>query len=231
MTIDPSTSSGQALPPNMQDYEAARREFRLDVPELYNFGFDVMDSWADDHTKLALVSVHPAGDTADKHTFYDLKVLSNKFANMLLGLGVEKGERAFIMAPRIPEWYVANLGMMKLGIVPMPATVLCTPHDIEYRVNRAEASVAIVDAENAYKVDEIIASCLHAEARYPDRRRTPGMDKLDSRERKSTLVARDRRTHPQRRPSGHILHIGHGGASQDGAPYPGVIRHRSRRHG
>ena len=159
MTIDPSTSSGQALSPNMQDYEAARREFRLDVPELYNFGFDVMDNWAYDHTKLALVSVHPAGDTADKHTFYDLKVLSNKFANMLLGLGLEKGERAFIMAPRIPEWYVANLGMMKLGVVPMPATVLCTPHDIEYRVNRAEASVAIVDAENAYKVDEIIASC------------------------------------------------------------------------
>ena len=159
MTNNPSASSGQALTPNMQDYETARREFRLDVPELHNFGFDVVDKWADDHTKMALVSVHSSGDTADKHTFYDLKVLSNKFANMLIGLGVEKGERAFIMAPRIPEWYVANLGMMKLGVVPMPATVLCTPHDIEYRVNRAEASVAIVDSENAYKVDEIIALC------------------------------------------------------------------------
>ena len=49
--------------------------------------------------------------------------------------------------------------MMKLGVVPMPATVLCTPHDIEYRVNRAEASLAIVDSENAYKVDEIVAGC------------------------------------------------------------------------
>ena len=95
MTID--------LSPNMPDYEEARREFRLDVPELYNFGFDVVDNWADDHTKLALVSVHPSGDSADKHTFHDLKVLSNKFANLLLNLGIEKGERAFIMAPRIPN--------------------------------------------------------------------------------------------------------------------------------
>ena len=146
-------------PPNMTDYEEARRTFKLDVPEHFNFGFDVMDKWAEDHTKLALVSLDPTAEQAQKHTFWDIKVLSNRFANLLRGLGVCKGDRVFIMAPRIPEWYVAVLGMMKLGVVPMPATTMCTPHDIEYRINRAEASVAITDLENASKVEEMVASC------------------------------------------------------------------------
>ena len=145
--------------PNMVDYEEARRSFKLDVPEYFNFGFDVVDRWADDHTKLALISVDPMGERAERHSFWDLKVQSNQFANLLRGLGVAKGERALIMVPRIPQWYVAVLGMMKLGIVPMPTTTLCTPHDLEYRINRAEASVAITDLENSSKVDEIVASC------------------------------------------------------------------------
>ena len=145
--------------PNMLDYEDARQSFVLDVPEYFNFAFDVVDGWAEDHTKLALISVDPTGEHAQKHTFWDMKVLSNKFANLLRGLGVGRGDRAFIMLPRIPEWYVAVLGMMKLGVVPMPATTLCTPHDIEYRLNRAEGSIAITDLENASKVEEVVANC------------------------------------------------------------------------
>ena len=145
--------------PNMVDYEETRRDFVLDVPEHFNFGFDVVDKWAEDSEKLALISLDSKGESAQKHTFSDLKVLSNKFANLLGGLDVAKGDRALLMVPRIPEWYVSLLGMIKLGVVPMPTTTLCTPKDIEYRVNRAEASVAITDLENAAKVEEVVASC------------------------------------------------------------------------
>ena len=112
--------------PNMVDYQETYRDFRLDVPDHFNFGFDVVDRWAADRTKLALISVSPTGEHAEKHTFWDIMVLSNRFANLLSGLGVSKGDRAFILAPRIPEWYTAMIGMMKLGVVPMPATTLCT---------------------------------------------------------------------------------------------------------
>ena len=145
--------------PNMLDYDDTRRNFKLDVPEYFNFGFDVIDRWAEDRTKLALISVGPTGDHAQKHTYWEMKVLSNKFANLLRGLGVGKGDRALVMAPRIPEWYEAVLGMIKLGVVPMPTTTLCTPKDIEYRINRAEASVAVTDSENAHKVEEAAANC------------------------------------------------------------------------
>ena len=98
--------------PNMLDYEEARRSFKLDVPEYFNFAFDVVDRWAEDHTKLALISVDPTGEQAQRHSFWDLKVQSNQFANLLRGLGVAKGERALVMVPRIPQWYVAVLGMI-----------------------------------------------------------------------------------------------------------------------
>ena len=84
---------------------------------------------------------------------------SNRFANALKGLGVGKGTRAFVMLPRIPQWYVVMLGLMKVGAVPMPATTLCTPGDIEYRVNEAEAVLAITDMENSDKAAETAGNC------------------------------------------------------------------------
>ena len=145
--------------PIMQDYEAAYRDAKLEVPEYFNFGFDVVDRWAEDRTKLALVSVDHSGENVQQHTFWDLKVQSNRFANTLRDMQVEKGDRVFIMLPRVPEWYTAMLGMMKLGVVPMPATTLCTAKDIEYRINQAEAVAVITDLENAPKVEEAAGAC------------------------------------------------------------------------
>ena len=143
----------------MVDYDETRLSFRLSVPEHFNFATDVVDKWAEDRTKLALISVDPDGERAQRHTFWDLKVLSNKFAALLQRMGARKGDRVFVMAPRIPEWYVAVLGMIRLGVIPMPATTLCTPHDIEYRLNRAEATLVIADPESAAKVDAAAGRC------------------------------------------------------------------------
>ena len=79
--------------------------------------------------------------------------MSNRFANALRDRGIKKGDRVFIMLPRIPEWYVAMLGLMKLGALPMPGTTLLTPNDIEYRVKTAEAVMVITDDETAGKAE------------------------------------------------------------------------------
>ena len=92
-----------AANPAMQDYEATYRDAKMDVPEFFNFGFDVVDRWAEDRTKLGLISVDPSGEQAQQHTFWDLKVLSNRFANTLRDLGISKGDRVFVMLPRIPS--------------------------------------------------------------------------------------------------------------------------------
>ena len=80
------------------------------------------------------LSVDSTGTQAQYHTFWDLKVLSDKYANVLKSQGIKKGDRIFVMLPRIPEWYVVMLGSFKIGAIPMPATTLLTAKDIEYRI-------------------------------------------------------------------------------------------------
>jgi len=147
------------MTPAPTDYETLYRQFKLEVPEYYNFGFDVMDRWAEDRTKLALVWIDRSGKKADYHTFYDLSRLSDRFANVLRSLGVKKGDRVLIMLESIPQWYVAMIGMIKLGVVPMPGTVLLTAKDVEYRVNRAEACMVVTDVAHAGRVDRVAKNC------------------------------------------------------------------------
>lgn len=141
------------------DYETLYGAFKLDVPEYYNFGFDVMDRWAEDRTKLALVSIQRSTEKADYHTYFDLSRLSNRFCNVLRKLGVKKGDRVLVMLESIPEWYVAMIGMIKLGVIPMPGTVLLTPKDVAYRVNRAEACMVITDVAHVGRVDRVASDC------------------------------------------------------------------------
>ena len=145
---------------NMTDYEETRRTFRLHVPPDFNFTRDVVGGWArSDPSRTALVAVDPAGEGRRVFSFADLSKASNRVANALTGAGAGVGERAFVMLPRIPEWYELLLGMFRHGTIPMPATTLCTPRDIEYRIDRAEASIAVTDGEGAAKVEEVRDRC------------------------------------------------------------------------
>ena len=145
---------------NMTDYESERKKFRLDVPRYFNFGFDVVDRWAKlQPDKLALLAVDNDGKNPKYFTFSDISVASNRFANILQKLGLKKGDRVFLMLPRIPEWYVSIIGMIKLGVIPIPATTQCTSKDIEYRINQSEAVMVITDGTSAFKVEEIERNC------------------------------------------------------------------------
>ncbi|MFL6189522.1 MAG: acyl-CoA synthetase [Actinomycetes bacterium] len=148
------------LAPNMTDYLATRATFRLEVPEVYNYARDVVDARAAaEPDKLALLAVGPDGGDARRFSFADLAASSDRAARFLADQGVGKGDRVFVMLPRIPDWYDVILGCIKLGAIPMPATTLLTPRDIAYRVTSAEASAVVVDAEGTTKVNQIGADC------------------------------------------------------------------------
>ena len=85
-------------------------------------------------------------DAERRLTFADFRRRSNQVANALAHLGVQRGDRVFIMLPRLVEWWETILGGMKIGAVSMPGTTLLTPKDIVYRANLAEAKVVITDA-------------------------------------------------------------------------------------
>ncbi len=145
--------------PNVKNYDEFCKNFKWNIPEYYNFAFDEVDKKAEENDKVALITVSSDGEEAVEHRFSDLRSLSNKFANVLKKYGVKKGDRVFIMLPRIPEWYVAVLGCIKLSAIFMPTPTLSTAKDIEYRINRAEASVAITSTEFAGRVDEVREKC------------------------------------------------------------------------
>jgi len=140
-------------------YEILYKNFKWNIPEYYNFGFDVVDQWTEDRTKLALISIDRTGKRDRYHTFYDLSVSSNQFANVLRNMGIKKGDRVLVILQSVPEWYEAIIGMFKLGVIPMPGTVLLTSKDIEYRVNRAEACMVITDMDHADRVEGIRDKC------------------------------------------------------------------------
>ncbi|MEH6504306.1 MAG: acyl--CoA ligase [Cycloclasticus sp.] len=144
---------------NMANYAVTKASFKLETPEFYNFGIDVIDKRANEADKLAFITVDASGNDIKHFQFSDLSKVSNQFANGLLSLGVKKRELAFVMIPRIAEWYAVMIGSCKLGVVTMPGTNLLTAKDIEYRINRSKATLAIVTSDNADKVDAIKANC------------------------------------------------------------------------
>src|SRR5262245_47041490 len=148
------------LPPNMTDYEGTHASFRLEVPEVYNYATDVVDGWAaKEPERVALVAVGPTGGAARRFTFGDISRSSNRAANFLAAQGVRKGDRVFLMLPRVPEWYDVALGCIKLVALPMPGTTLLTGRDIAYRIDRAGATVAVTDLDGVAKVDEAADRC------------------------------------------------------------------------
>ena len=148
---------------NLPPYDEAAG-LTLDVPENYNFGFDLIDRRADEADKVALIYDDSNTREVRDIRFSDLKASSNRFANVLASMGAAKGDMVFMMIPRIPAWYEATIGCIKAGVVAMPGTNLLMPKDIEYRINRARARYAIVTHDHAEKIDAIRDKCPTLEA-------------------------------------------------------------------
>jgi acetyl-CoA synthetase len=133
--------------------------FRIDVPEYFNFGFDVIDGWANkDRNKLAMIWVNQDG-VEEKFTFWDLMRLSNQIVNIMIKYGVNKGDRVLIMLPRVPEWWTFTIALIKRGAVYCPAPTMLTSHDLKYRINIADIKMVITSQEHAEKIDEIAKEC------------------------------------------------------------------------
>lgn len=134
----------------MVDYEQACRQFVWNVPATFNFGGDVVDAWAEDPARLALIWCNAAGEER-RFTFADIRRASNQFANLLQRHGIRKGDRVLIMLPRIPAWQIAMVGCLKLGAVPVPCITMQTARDIEFRTRHSGAVGAVTTREHIDK--------------------------------------------------------------------------------
>jgi acyl-coenzyme A synthetase/AMP-(fatty) acid ligase len=134
----------------MADCDRVYREFRWEIPPTFNFGGDVVDKWAEDPKRLALIWCNDRGEER-RFTFDDIRRASNRFANLLQQQGVRKGDRILVMLPRIPAWQIAMVGCLKLGAVPVPCIAMQTARDIAYRAEHSGATGAITTRDNIGK--------------------------------------------------------------------------------
>jgi len=108
--------------PNMLDSETTRRSFRQDVRLQLNYAPDVIEVGARREPDRIARRRRQRGRTASLSA--DLSRRSNRVAHVLGADGVRKADRAFVMLPRIPQWYEVLLGCFEIGAAPMPATSL-----------------------------------------------------------------------------------------------------------
>ena len=140
-------------------------DFPVQAPEYFNFGYDVVDAWAvRDRNKLAMIWANQKGEEK-RYTFHDLSKRSNQAANLLIKHGITSGDRVMLMLPRLPEWWIFSLALIKLGAVQCPSPTLLTPQDIQHRIRYGKFKMVITDAENAHKFDEIYDDCPTLSAR------------------------------------------------------------------
>jgi len=125
----------------------------LTAPSHFNFTTDVIERWArerPDATAFWWVDEHGAHEI--KYTFRELSILSRQAANFFKTHGIQRGTRVLIVLNRVPQWWIAMLGLIRLGAVPVPGTPLLTPRDLHYRIMSANIGAMITDHDNAEKL-------------------------------------------------------------------------------
>ena len=128
-------------------YEDFMANCKIQVPENFNFGFDIVDATADaEPDKKAMIWCNEEGDERT-FTFSDMKKYSNKTANFFKSLGIRKGDFVMLMLKRRFEYWFCSVALHKIGAVLIPATHLLTVKDVKYRVEAADIKMLVSAAD------------------------------------------------------------------------------------
>ncbi len=102
------------------------------------------------------VAFHFEGEPGDTRTITYSQMLDEvqKFANVLKGLGVNKGDRVNIYLPMIPEAAVAMLACARIGAVHSVVFGGFSSQALSDRINDAEAKV-LITADGGYRRGEV----------------------------------------------------------------------------
>ncbi|MBE6516878.1 MAG: acetyl-CoA synthetase [Thermoplasmata archaeon] len=129
------------------DKNGLLKDFRIDCPHDFNFGYDVVDDIAvNDPERRALVWAHENGETRT-FTFADMKRMSDKTCNLLKEKGLKKGDFVMLVLKHSYQFWYISVALHKMGIVSVPATYMLKPHDIHYRINSAKIKAAFVTTQ------------------------------------------------------------------------------------
>jgi acetyl-CoA synthetase len=144
-------------------YDELYRSWKWQVPERYNIARACCGQWAADRNRFALYWEDESGATA-AYTFWDIQQAGNRLSNALTALGVKRGDRVAIILPQRPETAIAYIAVFQMGAIALPLSHLFGPDALEYRMEHAGASVAIVEPttiENLWKIKDKLSHLKH----------------------------------------------------------------------
>ncbi|HQB28082.1 MAG TPA: AMP-binding protein [Paludibacter sp.] len=131
------------------DFEDFSNNYKLLVPEHFNFAYDIVDAWAEkEPNKLALLWTNDKGKCR-QFSFAEMKYYSDQTASYLQSLGIKKGDIVMAILKRRYEFWFTILALHKIGAVIIPATHLLTSKDIIYRNNAADIKGIIAVGEES----------------------------------------------------------------------------------
>lgn len=139
---------------DFDSYEDFKKNYTVNVPENFNFGFDIVDEWAkQDTNKKALVWCDDHGNEKTL-TFRDVSLLSNRAANFFCSLGIKKGDVVLLILRRRWEYWICATALHKIGAILIPGSLQLTKKDIVYRANAAGIS-AVVCVNDPFVIEQV----------------------------------------------------------------------------
>ena len=98
--------------------------------------------------------MHPDG-SEDAVSFWQLREMSNRLANVLRAHNINRGDRVAIMLPQMPEVAAAHFAIYKLGAVALPIAMLFGPDALSYRLQNSGAKALLTNAQGLAKLNQI----------------------------------------------------------------------------
>ena len=133
-------------------------------PDHFNFAFDVVDELARRKPdKLAMLHVDK-NKVERRFTFEDISRASSRAANYFKTLGIKRGDRVLLILKRHYQFWIAMMGLNKLGAVALLASNQMLSHDLEYRFKAAGITAVIATGDD--HVPEHVEEA--AAAAYPE---------------------------------------------------------------
>ena len=121
-----------------------RANFSWEIPENMNAAFYVCDVHADNQDRVAILHEDYNGQKGGI-TFSELKTVTNQLANYLIQKGLNRGDRVAVCLAQRPQTLISHLAVWKAGCISVPLTVLFGPDALRYRLQNADAKIAIVE--------------------------------------------------------------------------------------
>ena len=129
-------------------YAEIHGRFRWRLPGRFNIGVACTDALP--RNRLGLIDISEA--PARRYTFGELAELTNRVANVLLGIGLEHGDRVAVVLPQIPATAMAHVGAFKARLVSVPLSSLFGTDALRYRLADSGTKAVVTDAAGLERI-------------------------------------------------------------------------------